>query len=190
MKTAFHYIQEYLIGDFDNQNQIDKERSQGKQIHPYAKHVTRDFNHRIHGLPENFEGSFILEESYYQYPDKELEIKPLLFLFEHVLDDQVRLNSMQIPDTWDKADVRNDNPDLSFHFQDLKPSDRFRPAIYYFFGDHFKVNAPNDLGNGMRFTLIETLRKDRLEVMELLEKDGQRLTPYDTPIIYERIEDS
>jgi len=38
----------------------------------------------------------------------------------------------------------------------------------------------------MKFTLIETLGKTRLIVMELLEKEGKRLTPYDTPIIYDR----
>lgn len=54
-------------------------------------------------------------------------------------------------------------------------------------GESFSVNHPNDLGNGMKFTLIETLSLSQLEVMELLEKDGQRVTPYDTPIIYKRI---
>ena len=59
--------------------------------------------------------------------------------------------------------------------------------IYTLADDKFTVNHPTDLGNGMTFTLIETLAKNRLEVMELLEKNGKKLTPYETPIIYERV---
>ena len=185
--TAFEYFKEVLCGDFDNQRQVDMERAEGKQIHPYAKHVTRMFTDRIEGLPDDVKGYYILEESYYQYPDKELEIKPLFFFVEPISDDKIRLSSIVIPEKWEKEVVRNDNSDLSFKYEELKLSPRFKPATYHLKGNKFYVNHPNDFGNGMRFTLIETLSKDRLEVMELLEKDGQRLTPYDTPLIYERL---
>ncbi|MFZ1524470.1 MAG: hypothetical protein WAT22_06605 [Saprospiraceae bacterium] len=39
----------------------------------------------------------------------------------------------------------------------------------------------------MKFTLIETISATQLIVMELLEKDGRRLTPYETPIVYDRV---
>ena len=56
-----------------------------------------------------------------------------------------------------------------------------------FGNDKFYINAPNDLPNGMKFTLIETISATQLIVMELLEKDGRRLTPYETPIVYDRV---
>ena len=51
----------------------------------------------------------------------------------------------------------------------------------------FYIKAPVDLPNGMKFTLEETIGKESFEVMELLEKGGKSLTPYTSPIIYERI---
>jgi hypothetical protein len=72
-------------------------------------------------------------------------------------------------------------------FTQITLSKSFKPAIYTLKEKIFTVNHPTDLPNAMRFTLIETLQKNRLEVMELLEKEGKRLKPYDTPIVYDRI---
>ena len=71
-------------------------------------------------------------------------------------------------------------------FEELTTSPTFKPAMYKKEGNAFKTNAKNDLGNGMTFTLTETLTAKNLVVMELLEKEGKRLTPYETPIVYDR----
>lgn len=182
-------ISEVLCGVFDNHRQVVEEQAAGQQVHPLAKHVTGLITDRVANLPPDFNGIFILEESYYDYPDKPTDVKPYIFLFEPVGQGSVRLSSMQLPEGWDPKDVTNANAAFTLDFNTLQASAKFQPAIYQRIDEEtFKVNAPNDLGNGMRFTLIETLTKDRLEVMELLEKDGQRLTPYDTPIIYERVD--
>jgi hypothetical protein len=185
---AFDYFKEVLCGVFDNKNQIETERKAGKQVHPYAKHVTALFDSKIKNKPSDLKGYFILEESYYTYEGKPMEIKPYLFFIEDVAIDKIQLSSYALPTDIPKADIRNDNANFSLDFKTISVSKTFKPAIYTFKNGNFNVNHPTDLPNEMRFTLIETLSKNRLEVMELLEKDGKRLTPYETPIIYERIE--
>jgi catechol 2,3-dioxygenase-like lactoylglutathione lyase family enzyme len=178
-----------LTGNLDNRDQIEQEQIAGKQIHPYAKHITRDFSHRVLNKPANQRGIYLLEESYYQYPDKPLEIKPLLFFIEPLSENDALLHSIEIPASFAKADFINANHSLYVDYADLVESPRFQPASYRMNADgvSFSINHPNDLGNGLKFTLIETLSMEQLSVMELLEKDGQKLTPYDTPLIYKRI---
>jgi hypothetical protein len=201
--NAYEAFKVILCGVFDNKNQVEAERKAGKQTHPFAKHITNLID--IKNKPADLKGYFILEESYYTYEGKPMEIKPLLFYIEEISKTQIRLSSYSLPTDMPKEKVTNANKDLVIDFGKISLSQKFKPATYqwndfggrnsevgtpnpkYTEGGTFTVNHPNDLGNGMRFTLIETLTKNRLEVMELLEKDGKRLTPYDTPIIYERV---
>ncbi len=184
-------FRDIITGDFDNKKQIDEEIKKGKQIHPFARHVNRIADSKIKNSPiigNTYNGFFILEESYYEYPGKPVDIKPYLFLFTQADNNNVQLTVYQLPVNIDKKDIRNDNENLYFDFNELKLSTTFKGATYAFNASEqtFTTNAPNDLGNGMKFTLIETLSKTQLIVMELLEKDGKRVTAYDTPIIYDR----
>lgn len=176
----------YITGDFTNQRQVEAEVKAGKQVHPLARHVNRRADAKIQNAPPR-DGFWLLEESYYEYPGKPLEAKPYLFFFEAVGDTAVRLSVYKFPENLPPDALKNGNANLRMNFSDLNPSPTFKGALYQRRGDTFTTHAPNDLGNGMRFTLIETFTKDRLEVMELLEKNGQRLTPYDTPIVYDRM---
>jgi hypothetical protein len=180
----------YITGDFDNSSQVTAEIKMGKQIHPLAVHVNRVANHKIKNIPDSIlkKGFFIIEESYYLTEGKPLEIKPYLFLFTAGKNATVQLAVFQIPEGIKKEELRNDNKNLFMDYNLLKPSPTFKGATYSWDEKQktFSTNAPNDLPNGIRFTLIETFTKDKLEVMELLEKDGRRLTPYDTPLIYIR----
>ena len=185
--TAYDYFKDVLCGEFDNKNQVELELKNGKQLHPFAKHVTAIADKKIKNLPAGLAGYFILEESYYTYEGKPMEIKPYLFFIEKVSDAQIKLSSYSMPTDIPKADIRSNNAAFSLDFTSISVSKTFKPAIYTLADGKFMVNHPTDLGNGMTFTLIETLTKNRLEVMELLEKNGKKLTPYDTPIIYERI---
>jgi hypothetical protein len=185
--SDFELYKTYIQGDLDNLEQINAEIKAGKQIHPYAKHVNRLLDSKIKNLPPNYNGFYILEESYYTYPNKPIEEKPYLFWFEKTDKGQVRLHSLQIPKNIPKNDLKNDNKRLSLNYADLVDSPTFKPAFYSKKGDGFYIKAPVDLPNGMKFTLEETIRKETFEVMELLEKGGKSLTPYSTPIIYKRI---
>ena len=181
-------FKQIIVGDFDNSKQIAEEITAGKQIHPLAKHVNRIANSKIKNLPVDENSFFVLEESYYQYPVKPLDIKPYLFKFSEGENNSVILAVYLLPTNIDKKDIRNDNENLLFDFNELKLSPTFKGATYRFINPEktFTTNAVNDLGNGMKFTLTEILTKEKLIVMELLEKEGKRLTPYETPIIYDR----
>lgn len=183
---AIDVFKSYIVGDFDNRQQVEAERAAGKQVHPLARHVNRIADHRIQNAPPRT-GFWLIEESYYDMPEGTHKINHHLFFFEAVDARTVRLYAYQLPDYLPMEQLTNDNPNLTLNYNDLRISPRFKPAEYAFDGkDTFTIYAPNDWGNGMRFTLIEKFTPGRLEVMELLEKDGQRLTSYDTPIIYLR----
>ncbi len=181
-------FREVITGDFDNSKQVAAEISAGRQLHPSARHVNRVADAKIDNLPADLNGFFVLEESYYEYPGKPADIKPYLFFFSAETDTSIRLIVYQLPADPDKKMIRNDNAALRLDYALLKPSPTFKGAryIYHPAAGTFTTNTSNELGNGMRFTLIETLSKQQLIVMELLEKNGQRLTPYDTPLVYDR----
>jgi hypothetical protein len=181
-------FQQYITGDFDNSEQVVAEIKAGKQIHPLAIHVNRVANSKINNLPANFNGFFVIEESYYLNEGKPVDVKPYLFLFTSKTSTEIELTVYQLPEGVKKEEFRNDNQTLFIDYYALKPSPTFKGAVYKWNekSKTFSTNAPNDLGNGMKFTLIETFTANQLSVMELLEKDGKRLTPYDTPIIYKR----
>jgi hypothetical protein len=181
-------FKQIIVGDFDNDKQVADEIAAGKQIHPSAKHVNRIANSKIKNLPQDANSFFVLEESYYTYPNKPMDIKPYLFKFSAGENNTVVLSVYQLPASIDKKDIRNDNENLLFDFNELKLSPTFKGATYRFINPEktFTTNAVNDFGNGMKFTLTEILTKEKLIVMELLEKEGKRITPYETPIIYDR----
>lgn len=177
----------YLTGDFDNREQVRAERKAGKQIHPEARHVNRVADAKIKGLSESHNGFYLLEESYYTYPGQPTQVKPYLFWFEETGEGKVRLHSLQLPPNLDKTTVRNDNDALFFNYTDLNESPSFKPVEYTRTPRGFYLKAPNELPGGLRFTLEETIGDGFLDVMELVEKDGKRLTPYDTPLQYKRL---
>ncbi len=189
MDKVLKRFTEILCGTLDNKNQVDTERAEGKQIHPYAKHVTDVCDHKIINRPEGHKGLYILEESYYIYPDKkEVELKPLLFYITSDNDRKAFLQSVQIPDKFALEEVTNINKNLIFDFNDLKISN-FGTAEYTLQEtDQFTVNHITDMGNGIIFQLTETLSDGYLSVMETVTKNGVKLTPYDTPIEYIKIE--
>lgn len=181
-------FQKYITGNFDNSEQVVAEIKAGKQIHPLSIHVNRLANNKIKNLPAYFGGFFIIEESYYLAEGKPIDIKPYFFLFQAKSKNEVQLTVYQLPEGIKKEEFRNDNQTLVIDYNTLKPSLTFKGAVYTWNkkSKTFSTNASNELGNGMKFTLIETLTANQLSVLELLEKDGKRLTVYDTPIIYRR----
>ncbi|HRK75177.1 MAG TPA: hypothetical protein PLL64_12930 [Rhodothermales bacterium] len=183
---ALDLFRTYITGDFDNRQQVERERKNGTPEHPFARHINRLADEKLRNAPSR-NGFWLIEESYYTYPDGSDKINHHLFFFEGVNPQTVRLYAYQLPESLPMAQLTHDNPALSIDFSTLQVSPRFAPAEYTLTDGQFTLHAPNDWGNGMRFTLSETIGKDRLHVMELLEKDGQRLTPYSTPIEYDRI---
>jgi hypothetical protein len=177
----------YLTGDFDNHAQIEAEQKAGRLVHPYAKHVTRVITDRVKNIPADFKGVLVLEESYYKSPGQDTVIKPYIFKFTLNDEGRIVLHSMGIPPTINKKTFRNDNSSWSLDFNELKESTTFKPAAYTKTPRGYYIKAPNEFPGGVKFTLEETIGDGFLEVMELTEKDGKRLTPYDTPLQYVRM---
>ncbi len=180
-------FQQYITGDFDNSKQVVAEIKAGKQIHPLAVHVNRLANDKVKNIPENLKGFFIIEESYYLMEGKQLDLKPYLFLFEEKPGGIIHLTTYQLND-FKKEKIRNDNTELVFDYTKILPSPTFKGADYTWNANDktFNTVSPNDLGNGMKFTLTEKFTKNQLSVLEQVEKDGKILTTWNTPIIYNR----
>lgn len=177
---------EIICGDHDNSKQLSDNDKKGIRIHPYAKHITRVCNHMIENLPEDLEGIFILKESYHTYPDRPREFKPLLYFAKEVMDG-VLLESLAIPDNYEGNQVTNDNATLRFDYKELLKEEKFGTARFKFHQGHFVTDHRCDFGKGLTFRLTKKLASDRHEVMEMYLDAGESMTPYDTPLIYERI---
>ena len=54
-----------MTGRFDNKEQFNMMQATGK-IYPYAKHVNTVCNDKINNIPQDFNGKFVVEESYYE----------------------------------------------------------------------------------------------------------------------------
>lgn len=186
MDNLLKQFTDILCGTLDNKAQIDREREEGKQVHPYAKHVTDICDHKVINRPEGHEGIYVLEESYYTYPGKETDVKPLLFYLRSDGKNKVFLQSMKTQDL-DLVSITNTNNDLVLDYNKMEVSP-FGIAEYTLqVTGQFTVNHIGDIGNGMTFQLTETLSEGHLSVMEILRKDGVKLTPYDTPIDYIKV---
>ncbi len=188
MKPILKKFADILCGTLDNQAQIDAEIAAGKQIHPYAKHVTDICDHKIVNRPDDHPGIYILEESYYVQPGKtEIELKPLFFYITSKDDNSALLHSMQIPEDIKPEEATNANQDLVFDWNEIEMRP-WGPAEYTWHEDKqcFTVDHEDPI-NGVTFRLVETLKYGELFVMELVHKEGVKLTPYDTPIHYVKI---
>lgn len=93
------------------------------------------------------------------YPDQETTIKPHLFYIEPVNDEVARLKPITMPVHWELQAIRNDNPALKFHIDELKVHPWFNPALFKNKGDKLYVNNPNYIGEGKKIALKETLCK-------------------------------
>ena len=186
MEDILRKFADILSGTLDNQAQIDAEIAAGKQIHPYAKHVTAVCDHIIMNRPPDHPGIYILEESYYIQPGQtEVQLKPLFFYVVASGKDTALLHSMQVPETLDPKEVTNDNGALVFDWNTLVPRP-WGPAPYVWHKDRqcFTVDHEDPIGPEMTFRLTETLKDGELFVMECIKKNGVQITPYDTPIHY------
>jgi len=188
MRKPLELFIDILCGDLDNREQVEAEQKMNKQVHPYAKHITRVCDHKVKNLPSDLLGHYILEESYYSYPDREMEIKPLLFFIREKDGKSVQLQSLVVPDKYEKAEVINTNDDLIFDYHELRINQKFGVAEYVMHDSaYFTTDHHCDFGDDVTFRLIETLSAEHLLVLELYSKAGKILTPYNTPIIYKTI---
>ena len=102
-----------MTGHFDNKEQFDKMQAEGK-TYPYAEHVNTICNDKIKNLPEDFNGRFVVEESYYETNGKR-HASPHLFLITET-EQGILLSSYEIPEGEDKKTFSDTSRQLSENF--------------------------------------------------------------------------
>ena len=114
-----------MTGHFDNKEQFDMMQEAGKS-YPYAEHVNTVCNDKIKNIPADFNGKFIVEESYYETNGKR-HASPHLFLITEN-EDGILLSSYEIPGD-DKNTFSYDSM-KNVDYSELKKSQKFTPALY------------------------------------------------------------
>ena len=150
---------------------------------PLAEHVNTVCNDKIDGLPADFAGAFVLEESYYTTEGK-THASPHLFLFTEE-GEAVKLTSYQLPKAADGGAVTYETlPPLKW--EDLEISEKFTPALYTLHDGVWEGGSVSMFSPVLKFTLFERFSPDVLEVSETMEVNGKRTFGYDQPILYRR----
>ena len=172
-----------LCGRFDNTQQLRELGETGGPALPLAKHVNTVCNDRIAGLPADFPGKFVLEESYYT-TDGRTHASPHLFLFTEE-GEAVKLTSYQLPKGPGGGPVtyRTLPP---MQWQDLEISGKFTPALYTLRDGVWEGGSVSMFSPVLKFTLYERFSPEALEVTETMEMNGKRTFGYDVPIVYRR----
>ena len=116
-----------MTGHFNNKEQFDKMQKEGK-IYPYAEHINTICNGKILNLPKDFNGKFVVEESYYETNGKR-HASPHLFLITEE-EDEIVLSSYEIPEGEDKSTFSYSSM-KNVDYAELKKSEKFTPAIYH-----------------------------------------------------------
>ena len=156
-----------LCGRFDNARQLEELKQTGGPALPYAEHVNTICNEKIAGLPADFPGKFVLEESYYT-TDGRTHASPHLFLQDGS------------PVSWETL------PPMQW--QDLEVSGKFTPALYTLHGGAWEGGSVSMFSPVLKFTLYERFSEEALEVTETMEMNGKRTFGFDVPIVYRRKE--
>ena len=172
-----------LTGHFDNSEQYKELENKGIENFPFAEHVNTICNHKIEHLPTDFEGIFLVEESYYT-TNGNTHASPHLFLFTEEAEG-VRLTSYELPEGYDKNSFTYEKM-TKVDYASLKQSKKFTPALYVRNGDVWEGGSVSMFSPVLKFTLSERFSAEWLEVNEFMEVNGKRTFGYDMPIIYKR----
>ena len=156
-----------MTGHFNNKEQFDNMQREGK-TYPYAEHINTICNEKILNLPKDFNGKFVVEESYYETNGKR-HASPHLFLITEK-EDGIVLYSYEIPEGEDKSTFSYDSP-----------------ALYHEKDGIWEGGSTSQFSPVMTFKLWEKFSDSCLEVSESMEVNGKKTFGYDEPIIYKRV---
>lgn len=172
-----------MTGHFDNKEQFDMMQATGK-IYPYAEHVNTVCNDKIKNFPKDFNGKFVVEESYYETNGKR-HASPHLFLITEN-EEGILLSSYEIPEREDKNTFSYKTM-KNVDYSELKKSEKFTPALYHEKNGVWEGGSTSQFSPVMTFKLWERFSNSFLEVSESMEINGKRIFGYDDPIVYKRV---
>lgn len=181
-KSNLEMFIKLITGHFNNKEQFEEMQKSGK-IYPYAEHVNTVCNDKIKNLPVDFQGKFLVEESYYETNGKK-HASPHIFLFTEEKEG-ILLSSYEIPAGADKNTFTYDSM-LPVEYSELKKSEKFTPALYLENDGVWEGGSTSQFTPVMKFKLWERFSETGLEVAESMEVNGIRTFGYDVPILYKR----
>ena len=182
-KMKLDEFTEMMTGHFDNKEQFDIMQKAGK-IYPYAEHINTICNDKIKNIPKDFNGKFVVEESYYETNGKR-HASPHIFLIMET-EDGIVLSSYEIPAGEDK-NTFSYNSMKNVDYAELKKSEKFTPALYHEKNGIWEGGSISQFSPVMTFKLWEKFSDSCLEVSESMEVNGKKTFGYDEPIIYKRV---
>ena len=159
-----------MTGHFNNKEQFDKLKKEGK-AYPYAEHINTICNEKILNLPKDFNGKFVVEESYYETNGKR-HASPHLFLITEK-EDGIVLYSYEIPEGEDKSTFSYDSM-KNVDYTELKKSEKFTPALYHEKDGIWEGGSTSRFSPVMTFKLWEKFSDSCLEVSESMEVNGKK----------------
>lgn len=180
-----------LTGRFNNDAQYQEKQKEGLSF-PYAEHVNTVCNQKIDGLPADFAGVFMVEESYYTTASAQsgaerkfhTSASHHLFLFTEE-PEGIRLTSYELPQGYTKDNFVYDEIGR-LDYASLQPSAKFTPALYVERDGVWEGGSVSHFSPVLTFTLYERFSSDCLEVSEKMEVQGKPTFGYDEPIRYRR----
>ena len=179
--SKLNEFMQILTGHFNNKEQYEAKKGEN---FPYAEHVNTACNDKIQGLPADFAGVFLVEESYFT-ANGSTHAAPHLFLFTEE-EGGIRLTSYEVPDACPKDCLTAEKlPELDY--SELKPSAKFTPALYTEHDGVWEGGSTSMFTPALKFTLFERFSPEALEVSEQMEMNGRRTFGYDAPILYKRV---
>ena len=144
-----------MTGHFNNKEQFDKLKKEGK-AYPYAEHINTICNEKILNLPKDFNGKFVVEESYYETNGKR-HASPHLFLVTEK-EDGILLYSYEIPEGEDKSTFSYDSM-KNVDYTELKKSEKFTPALYHEKDGIWEGGSTSRFSPVMTFKLLDMMNQ-------------------------------
>lgn len=182
--STFTEFLEMICGHFNNEEQVTRYQEAGNHEYPFAEHINTICNDKVINLPNDFDGIFLLEESYYTLNGK-TNAMPHLFLIT-MTPVGIQLSSYEIPKQYDKDTFTYENVD-TIDFSTLQQVKKFNPLIYKEENHTFHGKSESMFTPVLKFTIDETFSDEMLLVSEIFEVNGKRTFGFDNPIEYKRI---
>lgn len=105
-KSNLEMFIKLITGHFNNKEQFEEMQKSGR-VYPYAEHVNTVCNDKIKNLPVDFQGKFLVEESYYETNGKnthppiffylQRKRKGFYFLLMKYQREQIKIHLRMIP---------------------------------------------------------------------------------------------
>lgn len=182
MNTA-EQVKDFIVGEFDNAQQYNNLPESEKETFPLAKHCSHCLNDVIEGIPADFAGFFVLEESYYHIGGKD-RFKTDLFLITENEQGQAQLSAVSLP----KENTAKKFEELSkMDFAELEVNPKFNTIVYMEKDGVFTGYSESMFTDTMKFILSQQLSADTLVVQESMYMGDKRTFGFDEAIIYKRI---